>query len=68
MIVCPKCNQMSQNDKVCTNCWSDLTGKSHVEKAPRDLTKMPLRNIIIVAVAVIVFGLVMRMLAGFMVH
>lgn len=66
MVICPKCGQQSQNDKVCTNCWSDLTAKPKSEKAPRDLTQMPLRNIILLAAIAIVFGFFMMFIAHIM--
>jgi multisubunit Na+/H+ antiporter MnhC subunit len=55
MVICPKCNQPSQSDKICSNCWADLKVKP-TKKNPRDLTKMPLKNIFILTAMVVAFG------------
>ncbi len=61
MIICPKCNQSSQSDRICSNCWADLKAK-HPPKATRDLTKMPVKNLIILAAAVLGFGVFLMIL------
>jgi hypothetical protein len=65
MVICPKCKQPSQSDKICGNCWADLKAKP-LKKKPRDLTKMPLKNIIILVFAVVVFGFFLMLLSQLM--
>ena len=65
MVICPKCNQPSQSDKICSNCWADLKSKP-TKKSSRDLTKMPLKNIFILAVMVVAFGFFLAIMGKMM--
>jgi hypothetical protein len=67
MVICPKCNQPSQSDKICSNCWADLKAKLP-KKTTRDLTKMPLKNILILAATVVGFGVFLIALGKLMVQ
>jgi hypothetical protein len=67
MVICPKCNQPSQSDKICGNCWADLKAKP-LKKAPRDLTRMPLKNLVILAAAVVIFGFFLMILCKVMIQ
>lgn len=62
MALCPKCGQESTNEKFCSNCWASMTVKPKAEKKEQN----PFRNLIIVAVFLIIFGLAMSYLANMM--
>ncbi len=55
MVICPQCQKASQSDKICDNCWHDFKAKPR-KKTTRDLTKMPLKNIIILVVMALAFS------------
>lgn len=57
MVICPKCNQPSVNEKICGNCWADLKFKPKKADSGRDLTKMPLKNVALLALMFLAFGI-----------
>ena len=66
MVICPKCNQPSQNDKICSNCWSDLRAKPKPEKSPRDFSRLPMKDIVLYAVILMAFCFFMMYMAKIM--
>ncbi len=54
MVICPQCQKVSQSDKICDYCWHDFKAKPR-KKTTRDLTKMPLSNLIILTVMFLAF-------------
>ena len=66
MVICPKCNQPSQNDKICSNCWADLRVKPRLEKSPRDFSKLPIKEIVLWGIILIAFCLFMMFMAQMM--
>lgn len=53
MTICPKCGQASSNDKICSNCWSDMNAKSK-PKPVKDVTDFKWKNIVLLGVLLIV--------------
>lgn len=61
MTICPKCNQMSSSDKICSNCWANLTIKPKGEKKSADAVEQRLKNMVIWAGILIVVLFLMSM-------
>jgi|GEM_PF-3792928 len=68
MVICPKCSQPSENEKICSNCWADLKARPASSKPKRDLTEMPLKNIITWAVMLTAFGIFLAYMSQMLVQ
>lgn len=66
MTLCPKCGQTSTSDKVCSNCWADLTAKPKAPKPPNDPADFKLKNIVLLGFLLIVVLYLMSMLVNSM--
>ncbi|HVZ80456.1 MAG TPA: hypothetical protein VHE12_06580 [bacterium] len=66
MIVCPKCNQTSANDKFCTNCWTDLAAKPRKRKPEGDRLGEKQKSVLILGGLAILAFLMLSMLLELM--
>jgi hypothetical protein len=54
MMICPQCQKVSQSDKICDHCWHDFKAKPR-KKTTRDLTKMPIKDLMVLTAVVFAF-------------
>lgn len=54
MVICPQCQKVSHSDKICDHCWHDFRVKPR-KKTTRDLTKMPIRDLMVLMIVVFAF-------------
>ncbi len=62
MTICPKCNQPSTSDKVCSNCWATLTIKRRSGNSTSDDWDKKWRDIFILGVVAIAAIFLLNML------